>query len=158
MITLNFCVTLFINYCVPAKSPKAKSKTPLIRKLLLKKKRLYSSRNLSPEDKLIYTIAFKVYDEAVSQWYDKIEDSVCNNPSPSKFYGYANRKLKVNLIIPHLKTEFTHIVDDNEEKANLLNATLHKAFQHDNNLKFNNLKKCYPSSAPFHLLLASCYS
>ena len=71
------------------------------------------------------------------KWYDQIEDPVCNNPSPSKFYGYANCKLKVNLGIPHLKTESTHVIDDVEEKVNLLNATFHKVFQHDNNLKLS---------------------
>ena len=100
---------LIINCYVPTKSPKAKSKTPChIRKLLLKKKGLYPSRSISPEVKLIYKRACKSYDEAVAQWYYKIEGLVCNNPS-SKFCGYANCKLKVNLGIPHLKTDSTHI-------------------------------------------------
>ena len=140
---------MIISYYVPIKSPKAKSKTPShIRKLLLKKKRLYPSRNLSPKDKLTYKRATKAYDEAVSQRYDQIEDSVCNNPSQSKFYGYAYRKLKVNLGIPHLKTESTHIIDDDGEKANLLNATFHKVFQRDNNLKLS-LGNAIPSQ--YHL-------
>ena len=135
--TLLHQLHLIISYFVPTKSPKAKSKTSShIRILLPKKKRLYLSCNLSPEDKLNYKRATKAFDEAVSQWYNQIEDSVCNNPSPSKFYGYANRKLKVNFGIPHLKTESTHVIDDDEEKANLLNATFH-TFQCDNNLKLS---------------------
>ena len=36
-----------------------------------------------------------------------------------------------------MKSESTHIIDDDEEKANLFNATFHKVFQPDNNLKLS---------------------
>ena len=48
------------------------------------------------------------------------------------FYGFANRKLKVNFTIPHLKTESGSIVQNDEDKTNLLNVTFHKIFQCDN--------------------------
>ena len=56
----------------------------------------------------------------------------CENPNSSKFYGFANRKLKANFANPYLKTESGSIVQNHEDKANLLNATFHKVFQNDN--------------------------
>ena len=71
-------------------------------------------------------------------WCDKIESSICENPNLSKFYGFANRKLKANFTLPYLKTESGSIVQDDEDKANLLPATFHKVFQYDNGHKLGS--------------------
>ena len=87
---------LVIDHYVPLKkSSNISPKRPLqIRKLLREKKKLYPICKINSLTKENYNRISKNYDPAVSHWCDQIESSICENPNLSKFYGFANRKLK----------------------------------------------------------------
>ena len=118
---------------VPFNTISTKSKTPKhIRKLLLKKKKLYIDRQSSPFHKAAYKKCSKDYDMAVASWCDKIERSICSSHNPSSFYGYAKRKLKARPGIPLLRCDDLVLAESDLAKANLFNETFHNIFQADN--------------------------
>ena len=51
-----------------------------------------------------YKKAAKVYENAVNQWADSIELSICNSANKFRFYGYTNFKLKNKAQTPPLET------------------------------------------------------
>ena len=114
---LLYVTYLVIDHYVPLKkSSNISPKRPLqIRKLLKEKKKLYLLRKINSLTKENYNRISKNYDQAVSHWCDKIESSICENPNLSKFYGFANRKLKANFTLPYLRTESGSIVQDDED-------------------------------------------
>ena len=69
------------------------------------RKRLCYLRKLSSSIKQDYNRISKNYDQVVSHWNYKIENSINKKNNPSKFYGFANRKLKANFALPYLKTD-----------------------------------------------------
>ena len=104
------------HYVSLKKSSNISPKRPLqIRKLLKEKKKLYPLRKINLLTKENYNKTSKNYDQAVLHRCDKIESSICENPNLSKFYGFADRKLKANFTLPYLKTESGSIVQDDEE-------------------------------------------
>ena len=46
----------------------------------------------------------KVYEDAVNNWADSVELSICDSANKSCFYGSANSKLKNKSQIPPLET------------------------------------------------------
>ena len=74
---------LVIDHTVPLKSPNIYPKRlPQIRMLpvLIEKKKLYPLCKLNSSAKEDYNTISKNYDQAVTHWYNKIENSICENP------------------------------------------------------------------------------
>ena len=93
-----------ISQHIPPKSFVSKPKRPAsIRKLLKEKKKLYqlcrSDSTVKPE----YNKIFKNCDKTAWQWDENFENSLCENPNPSKFCSYAKNKLKFKPEIPPLR-------------------------------------------------------
>ena len=86
-----------------------------------------------------YKTKSKQYDQLVKQWYNQIEFSLCCNPTPSKFYGYVNKKLNSRSFIPPLLTDKGNLISSDKRKADLLNTFFHSVFTQDNHhaLKLN---------------------
>jgi len=73
-------------------------------------------------------------DQAVQQWYDKVEldRPICNESNLSKFYNYINKKLRIQQHIPSLKVEGIEEGVFNQNKANVLNSVFYDVFIEDN--------------------------
>ena len=77
-----------------------------------------------------YKKAAKVYEDAVNQWADSVELSICYSANKSRFYGYANFKLKNKLQIPPLETP-GGLASSDTEKAECLNDFFQSVFKVD---------------------------
>ena len=90
---------------IPSKSKSHKIKKPQHIAVVLKKKlQLYRKCKRNPQLTPAYKTKSKQYDQLVKQWYNQIELSLCCNPTPSKFYGYVNKKTELQVIY----TSFTN--------------------------------------------------
>ena len=114
---LSDCIELF----VPKFTKKTRKKKPShIKRLLKEKQNFYQLAKINPMLKPNYKKAAKVYEDAVNQWADLVELSICDSANKSRFYGYANSKLKNKSQIPPLKNP-GGLASSDAEKAECLN-------------------------------------
>ena len=129
---------LLINLHIPPKSFASKAKRPAnIRKLLKEKKKLYQLCKSDSTAKPEYNKISKNYDKAVLQWYENFENSLCENPNPSKFYSYAKNKLNFRPEIPPLWKHDNQLAVTDTEKADTLNSMFHNVYKVDDGNDFN---------------------
>ena len=79
----------------------------------------------------------KQYDNKVKEFYDKIENDVCNSRNKCAFYNYANKMLRVRRPIPSIKTDDGEILTDNFDKAEYFNRTFQSVFTEDDGISIN---------------------
>ena len=109
----------------PLKKPKH------IRLLLRKKQVVYKQLKQDPSKKDAYKDASKAYTSAINKWHDQVESRICTNPHSKKLFNYANKKLKINNVIPPLFDENKNIMFSDIDKANFLNHSFQQFFTKD---------------------------
>ena len=125
---------------VPSKSKSHKIKKPQNIAVVLKEKlQLYRECKRNPQLTPAYKTKSKQYDQLVKQWCNQMELSLYCNPTPSKFYGYVNKKLNSRSFIPPLLTDKGNLISSDKRKADLLNTFFHSVFTQDDGhaLKLN---------------------
>ena len=78
------------------------------------------------------------------QWYENFENSLCENPNPSKFYRYAKNKLKFKPKIPPLRKLDNHLAVTDTEKADALNYIFYNVYKVDDGNDLNLSCKVLP--------------
>ena len=106
--------------------PRKSSVPKHIRSLLLKKKYWY------PKNKLIYRQYAKQYDDAVKSYYSLRELDIAKSKNISRFYAYANSKLKNSVGIPPLLSDDGTLTIEDCDKCELLNKYFVSVFTKDN--------------------------
>ena len=123
---------------IPKRKPTNKIKRPRHLSLLAKQKlRLFKKSKTDIKAKSDYKKLSKEYDNAVSAWYDHIENKICNSKYSSNFYRYANKKLNSYPSIPPLVTNSGNVIMDSNEKANFFNETFQSVFTKDDGKALN---------------------
>ena len=78
------------------------------------------------------------------QWYENYENSLCENPNPSKFYSYAKNKLKFKPEIPPLQKHDNQLAVTDTEKVDTLNSMFHNVYKVDDGNDLNLSCKVLP--------------
>ena len=63
------------------------------------------------------------------QWYENFENSLCENPNPSKFYSYTKNKLKFKPEIPPFRKHDNQLAVTDTEKADDSNSMFHNVYK-----------------------------
>ena len=111
--------------------------SPELRSLAKKKAKLYKQCKFDHSLKSQYKLISKQYDNKVKEFYDKIENDVCNSRNKCAFYNYANKMLRVRRPIPSIKTDDGEILTDNFDKAEYFNRTFQSVFTEDDGISIN---------------------
>ena len=123
---------------IPTTKFKSKVRQPKhITNLAKKKNKLYQKLKTDISFKDEYKAISKIYDKAVSGWYDKTEQRVCQSGNTRNFYKCANKKMKSFPAIPPLLSASGNLVTDDKEKADLFNETFYETFITDNQEPLN---------------------
>ena len=135
---------LLISLHIPPKSFASKPKRPANIGKLLKKKKLYQLCKSDSTAKPKYNKISKNYNKAVLQWYENFENSLCENPNPSKFNSYAKNKPKFKPKIPPLWKHDNQLAVIDTEKADALNSMFHNVCKVDDGNDLNLSCKVLP--------------
>ena len=112
-----------------------------LRMLATKKAKLYKRCKVDTTLKPSYKTASLEYDNAVREFYDKIENNICNSRSDSAFYKYANKSFKVKRSIPTIISDDGKMLLDNLSKADHFNETFQSVFTRDNGVPITTSQK-----------------
>ena len=111
-----------------------------ITRMVRQKKKLYRKLKTNKNLKTEYRKLSKKYDQAVSLWYDAIENRICQSKNQNSFFKYANKKMKSFPSIPPVVSATGDMETDDTKKADIFNETFHAVFITDNgdHLNLNN--------------------
>ena len=117
---------------MPLKSNRRLFRYPrVIRRLLLKKRKLYRRIHLDSKHKLSYIMACRDYKIAVNSFRKQYEANIIYSKNPKLFYSFMKRKLQMETAIPPIYDENENLAADNDIKANIFNNFFASVFVED---------------------------
>ena len=127
-----------MNRYIPKQSPSVRVKhNRKLRILARKKAKLYQRLKVDKSLKSSYKNLSLEYDNAVRDFYDKIESNVCNSSNNSAFYNYASKTFQFRRSIPAIVSDDGELLTENSKKAEHFNKTFQSVFTQDNAIPMN---------------------